>query len=78
MDERVEQVAKKPWDPLEFAEGPITRGRSKRLKEALEGIMLSYHQVSLSLECMRIKDIFSMVKAKGKECMRMQRQRTQR
>ena len=29
----------KPMDPLSFSGGPMTRGRAKRMKEALNGLV---------------------------------------
>ncbi|XP_073277647.1 uncharacterized protein [Primulina huaijiensis] len=39
MFDRVDQPPKKAWESLELPEGPITRGRSKKFKEALQGLM---------------------------------------
>ncbi|XP_073049491.1 uncharacterized protein [Primulina eburnea] len=38
----VDQAPKKAWESLELPEGPITRGRSKKFKDALQGLMMSY------------------------------------
>ncbi|XP_073063956.1 uncharacterized protein [Primulina eburnea] len=38
----VDQAPKKSWESLELPEGPITRGRSKKFKDALQGLMMSY------------------------------------
>ncbi|XP_075489516.1 LOW QUALITY PROTEIN: uncharacterized protein LOC142528360 [Primulina tabacum] len=38
----VDQAPKKTWESLELPEGPITRARSKKFKDALQGLMMSY------------------------------------
>ncbi|XP_073063949.1 uncharacterized protein [Primulina eburnea] len=38
-------VPRKAWDPLQLPEGPITRGRLKRFKEALQGVMSKPEEV---------------------------------
>lgn len=45
------QATKKVLDPLELPvpEGTITRGRSKKFKETLNGIMASYEEVPTSM-----------------------------
>lgn len=39
-DDAKAETTRKAWDPMELPPGPITRGRSKRFKEALQGLVL--------------------------------------
>lgn len=37
-------ASRKAWEPLELSQGPITRGRVKNFKEALNGVMKQFHE----------------------------------
>lgn len=47
---KVEQVSKKTWESLELLIGPITRGRSKRFKEALQGLVERLQDGNMSMK----------------------------
>lgn len=45
----IDKVARKTWDPLELPEGPITRGKMKKFKEALHGLVMNHQGAPTSL-----------------------------
>lgn len=43
-------TSRKAWKPLELPDGPITRGRSKLLKDAVQGLVMGYQKESFLMK----------------------------